>query len=482
MDVFLEWLYFKKIDSLDFIDAHTSLVLFFLLFAFSLSVFYASVLFFFTKFSPVYFSLLSVHLCFISIAIRVYKIRNLLSLNSISTAYGNTSIAHLVDPDYHRSVTMASNRYLDGNESWVNDKTLNWRIALVKDVARQVNLESLDVLLSYWIGTFISVFNGLFVILPALNSLRKRAKFESVHLMYNAIHSCHARNPLIFLIPFFTVWSNLVVYLYWRTMVRYLFLPDKIIITSENLITRVYSQSAHVYFFRVLLIVSILWLSEVFHAVEVHLIAGCVCDWFFHKHRSTLEWTYLPIGKQFYKVITRNLAQIAVGSCLVRLSMPFRMIFRLCESYSVRCDNNRALSWKQAIQRYNRKAYISVVIFDDDYFTACKRTDDLTTTHAPHAAKTIRAMNCYITLARVAVVMTTLVLLLMVWGTSWYDNEHQALPLVILTITTWSVAKTVLSVQSVSMDTLMMCHCVDKDSNNGRDLPYISPKILQVFQ
>ena len=459
-----------------------SLILFFIIFAFFLSVFYASVLFFYTKFSPLYFSLLSVHLCLISIAIRVYKIRNLMRLSSISAADGMTTIAHLVDPDYHRLVTMASNRYLDGNESWANDETLSWNIALMKDVAREVNLESFDVLLSYWIGTVISVLNGLFVILPALNSLRKRAKFESAHLMYNAVHSCHSRIPLIFLVPFFTVWSNLVVFLYWRTMARYLFLPDQAVVTSEGIVTREYSQSAQIYFFRALLFISILWLSEVFHAVEVHTIAGCICDWFFHKRRSGLNWTYLPVRSQLYKIITRNLGQIAVGSCLVRLSMPFRMIFRLCESLSLRgSTNNRALSWKQVIQMYNRKAYISVVIFDDDYFTACKRTSDLTTTHAPHAAKTIRAMNCYITLARVSVVMATLVLLLMVWGTSWYDDEHQALPLIILTIVTWSVAKTVLSVQSVTMDTLMMCHCVDKDTNNGRDLPYISPKILQVF-
>lgn len=250
---------------------------------------------------------------------------------------------------------------------------------------------------------------------------------------------------------------------------------------------------------------AVLWLIHFISGITKTTLAGAFASyyWTFRKPRDV---PFFAVTSSLWQVIRHHLGSIAFGSFLIATIRYIRIILELIDkrlrdqgtnngvNTSLRSINCiwRVFFWllDGFLKYINRNAYIMMSMYHEGYFASAKRALNLLLNNSTKALVLDYVTDFLLLISRILVTCLTGCIIFFIFNDNMFEFlppgtievpklQHKWLPLVIVMVGTYFIAKGFFNVYNMAVDTLFICFLIDCENNDGFERPYYMSKGLR---
>ncbi|XP_074596270.1 choline transporter-like 1 [Brevipalpus obovatus] len=355
-------------------------------------------------------------------------------------------------------------------------------------------------------ASMFSLLSGSFLL--AIYSIRKNLRL--IVALFKESSSCFQEMPFLLIIPVGTLITLIVFHVVWlATLIFLLSNPEfgdenlikNLALTGHTLLTNK-TMNKHQYawekfqnhsrpwlnFLVFYLIISLFWGSEFIIGCQRALVSATISTWYFNRDRKKSK---NPMISAIHIVFKKHLGSVAMGSFLmIVLTMPMAIpsIRRFTAVSANSLQHSPVKKFLEIIRDFliriekclgflTYNAYTMMAIQGDNFCVSGRKAGVLMLENSLKVF-TINTVGYFVLfLAKV-----TVALLCVFIGVSFLkddDMEFFSAPIAIGFILSYIVSGSVLSIYEMIIDSLFLCTCHDKNTNESKDEGYFGPQGLK---
>lgn len=245
-------------------------------------------------------------------------------------------------------------------------------------------------------------------------------------------------------------------------------------------------------------IFAILWMIHFISGIAQTTLAGAFASYYW-AFKKPDDVPFFAVTSSFYRVIRFHLGDIAFGSFLMASIRYIRIVIELITNRFRRTKQNstdlplvghntvknmgcflRAFFWllDRFLKYIDRNAYIMMSMYGESYLDSAKKAVKLLYKNSTRAL--VLDYVTYFVLLVSRLLITGLAGYLSHYLISPLDLKYKWLPIVMVIVGSYFIAKGLFNVYGMAVDTLFICFLIDSDNNDGSaERPYFMPKDLR---
>lgn len=230
------------------------------------------------------------------------------------------------------------------------------------------------------------------------------------------------------------------------------------------------------------------WIYQFLMAAQEMSLAGCITEWF----KNQQSPPRCSLFSQIYRVGAHHLGTVALGSLIIAICNLIRAILMYIKEktddsasklakFVITCCMCCFWCLEKCLQYINRNAYVEVMLYGYSFCNAAWAAFRVIVNNILQvAALNVVGSLVFFTLKLVVTAVVTII------AFHWLKDEHEetgsiplwGIVLFIIAVATWFIAEGFTELYEMTADTLLVCFCEDRETNNGDDKPYLSPPSL----
>jgi choline transporter-like protein 2/4/5 len=228
----------------------------------------------------------------------------------------------------------------------------------------------------------------------------------------------------------------------------------------------------------------LLWTNQVIQAISMCTIAGVTCQYYWNKGDKT-KFGSMPIAKSFYTCIRYNFGSLVFGALIIAIVQMMRIILEFIDQKTKTLqDKNivfkmilkavKCYLWclEKFVKFVSKQAYIIVAMKGYNFCGATVDAFKLLFANIAQLAITASISLFLILLSKLTITAACGILMFL-----WIDSNpeyarggeselsSQMVPIMMVLLIAYFVARTFLEVYGMCVDTLLLCFCEDKKKN-----------------
>lgn len=246
-------------------------------------------------------------------------------------------------------------------------------------------------------------------------------------------------------------------------------------------------------------IVAMFWFNSFILSAGQMVIAGAVGVWYFTPNHSKQSLGAYPIRTGFRNTFVYHIGTLAFGSLILGFIRFIRMAFWWVSSasnaeFKSKFGDNKfvkiivgvihaVLALIEKILKFlNKNAFIQTALMGTNFCRSCANAVSLIARNAVRIG-TLGFMGGIVHF--LGLLFITSATGLIGWGilAGWYDGQIKSpiLPVFAMVIIGYSIGKIVISVFSISVDSILQCFCSDEELHHSEGGAKFTPQLLQTF-
>ncbi|XP_064607451.1 choline transporter-like protein 1 [Liolophura sinensis] len=323
------------------------------------------------------------------------------------------------------------------------------------------------------------------ILLLVIFVLRKRIAL-TVALFHEA-GKCLASIPCLLFQPLWTFVVLFLFLIYWTVVLAYLSTAEYPSVNGHGLVK--YEEHNMVSYFWWYHVIGLIWSSEFIIACQQFVVSGTVASWYFAAEKNEVNSCAIcgSVKNLFF-----HMGSIAAGSFIITLVKFPRMLLmylqkkfkgkeNACAKYCLKCCSCCLWCLEKCLKFLHANAYTYIAIRGTNFCSSARKAFTTIVNNALRVAAINSIGDFVLFLGKIGVAAATGAIAI-VWLKKKDDLHFFAIPVLLVVVFAYFIAKCFLSVYEMVVDALLLCFCEDTEMNDGSpEKPYSMDTSLMKF-